>query len=121
MQPTFFLIMLSAALSACATLTAEKTQFISVTTTPAGAACTLTNSAGEWKIPSTSGSVNVTRSVSRLVIRCKKEGLYGVHGLNAVVRDRSVWNALMGPAGAVDAYTGAGYEYRLDGMPITLQ
>jgi hypothetical protein len=99
-------------LTACATLTADSDQKISVTTEPAGASCTLTNADGSWNIAKTPGSANVKRSFSPLTIQCKKSSASASQVLEPATRNRAYGNILLGGVPAlVDAHTGDGYEY----------
>ncbi len=118
----FFLLPLLLTLPACATLTADGDQEITVDTTPPGAHCSLKNNAGSWKIKKTPGSVRVQRNFSPLVIQCK----HPKHDpqkevLNPATRARAYGNILLlGVPALVDAYTGAGYEYRPAKVKMTL-
>ena len=106
-------------LTACATLTADSDQPIAVTTQPAGAACTLTNSQSSWSIAKTPGTVAVKRSFSPLVIACQKAAAKGVQTLQPGTRNRAYGNILLfGVPALVDAGTGDGYEY--DPASVTL-
>jgi hypothetical protein len=99
-------------LSACATLTADSDQAITVTTEPAGAHCTLKNAVGSWEIAKTPGSVTVDRSFSPLVITCQSATGTSTATLQPATRDRAYGNILLlGYPAFVDAGTGAGYEY----------
>lgn len=109
-------------LSACATLTADGDQEITVDTTPPAAHCSLKNNAGSWKIKKTPGSVRVQRNFSPLVILCelpKHDPQKEI--LRPATRARAYGNILLlGVPALVDAYTGAGYEYRPDKVKIML-
>ncbi|MGE3920380.1 MAG: hypothetical protein AB7F64_05470 [Gammaproteobacteria bacterium] len=61
-------------LTGCATVINGVNQAISLTTTPSGATCNLTNSKGIYKLASTPGTVVVKRSASSLLIECQKKG-----------------------------------------------
>lgn len=77
---------LPALLCGCASVispAASNTQLIQVSTVPAGASCTLSNEVGNWQIPSTPGSVTVTKGNPAwvkvpLVVDCRK-GLLVAH------------------------------------------
>lgn len=109
----FALLALPLLASACATLTADSEQPITVNTTPAGAECALRNDAGSWEIAKTPGTVAVKRDFSPLHITCGHEGQPALTAtLEAKTRGRAYANILMGGVPAlVDAHTGDGYEY----------
>ncbi len=110
------------ALSACATITADSDQRITVTTTPPGAHCVLKNGIGMWEIAQTPGEVKVGRSFSPLAITCvsPKAG-EGTATLESGTRNRAYGNILLlGVPAVVDAGTGAGYEYTPAEVNITL-
>lgn len=108
-------------LSACATVTADAYQNISVTTEPAGAACTLRNDVGQWSITETPGTASVKRSFSPLRIHCSNGTAQGEATIEAKTRGRAYGNiALGGIPAIVDAGTGKGYEYALDHIVIAL-
>lgn len=101
-------------LTACATITAESEQEISVRTTPEGAACNLRNKEGLWTLDRTPGTAVVKRSFSPLTITCAHEGEGPpmTATLDPKTRGRAYGNILLGGFPAyVDASTGAGYEY----------
>ena len=110
------------ALTGCATLTADSDQAIKVTTTPAGASCTLTNNAGQWIIKKTPDSALVKRHFSPLVITCVSKKLTATETLAPFTRNRAYGNILLlGFPALVDAYTGDGYEYRPSEVKLTLK
>ena len=100
-------------LSACATLTAEADQTVSIATEPAGAVCEARNKAGTWKSAPTPSRLTVTRDFSTLAIECiHPSGARGSTTLPSSVRNRAYGNILLGGTPAViDAYNGRGYEY----------
>ncbi len=114
-------------LTACATLTADATQKITVITTPAGAHCYLRNDEGRWEIAKTPDSAMVKRAFSKLAIECQKtsKGMklwLGEATLEATTRNRAYGNILLGGVPAlVDAYTGDGYEYEQPNVMLTLE
>ena len=125
-------LLLLASLTACATVTADSDQAISVTTLPAGAHCTLTNGEGSWQIAQTPGSVNVKRAFSKLNIECSETGIrkwkrvgksfWGSTKLEASTRNRAYGNILLGGVPAlVDAATGDGYEYEQPNVSLKLE
>lgn len=107
--------------TACATVTAESEQAISVTTTPAGAHCELRNGEGSWNIVETPGNAMVRRAFSPLHIRCEKAGVGSADRIiEAKTRQRAYGNILLlGYPALVDAATGAGYEY--ESHEVTLE
>ena len=130
MRPPSFLPRLTSfvmllCLGGCATVTAEDTQGIAVTTEPAGAACTLTNKVGSWKIAATPATATATatvqRSFSPLKIECQKGTLSATQSLEPFTRGRAYGNILLlGIPAYVDAATGAGYEYRPESVTLKL-
>lgn len=101
-------------LSACATLTADSEQVITVETAPEGMRCTLSNALGSWTIEQTPGSASVDRSFSPLFVACDDQQGRGSFSrkIEAQTRGRAYGNILMlGVPAIVDASTGAGYEY----------
>ncbi len=111
------------ALSACATVTADHEQAITIATTPADAQCVLSNSGGSWTVEKTPGSVVVPRAFEPLDVLCKKTDI-GVARmqLEAKTRGRAYGNILLGGVPAlVDASTGAGYEYAPASLSLELK
>jgi hypothetical protein len=110
-------------MTACATVTAEPDQEISVSTTPVGATCSLQNNEGTWTIPVTPGAVRVERSFSVLTIYCSHTNAgKGEASLEPKTRGRAWGNLLMfGYPAAVDAATGDGYEYEPAVVSIPLK
>ena len=117
----FFLIT-ALLLSACATATAEHDQAITVVTTPPGASCALKNNEGTLTIAATPATVRVQRSFSTLAIFCGHPDFgTGEAMLEPKTRGRAWGNLLLfGLPAAVDATTGAGYEYEPASVAITL-
>ncbi len=116
------ILLLLLPLTACATLTADSDQKITVTTTPAGAHCTLRNGEGSWEIAKTPGSAMVKRAFSPLTIHCDRTGKgTGDLTLEAETRNRAYGNILLlGYPAYVDAATGDGYQYTPDDVMIAL-
>jgi len=110
------------ALTACATVTADHEQVISIKTSPAGASCALTNSQGMWEIAKTPGNVTVPRGFSPLKVTCAKHGAGSATTmLEAQTRGRAYGNILLlGVPALVDVSTGAGYEYVPDNIELKL-
>lgn len=108
-------------LSACATVTADSDQKISVTTEPAGAACTLSNGMGSAQIEETPGSADIHRSFTRLIVSCGKDGLSASQTIEGKTRGRAYGNLLLlGLPAGIDAATGYGYEYDPDSIHLEL-
>lgn len=108
-------------LTGCATLTADKTQNITVLTQPEEATCTLTNGIRTWQIDRTPGSVDIERDYSNLDIRCWSKDKKGQAILEPETRGRTYGNILLGGVPAiVDAQTGYGYKYESGMVLITL-
>jgi hypothetical protein len=117
-----FLPLFLLALTGCATVTADSDQEIKVTTTPAGAQCTLTNNVGSWDIKKTPGSAMVKRSFSPLGVTCKSGKLRASETLSPFTRNRAYGNLLLlGLPAVVDVMTGDGYEYRPSEVTLTLK
>lgn len=101
-------------LSACATLTADKTQTIRIATTPeSGASCTVSNGEESWEVENTPAEVTVARAFKTLRVICSKDDTTGgMQSAKAGTRGRAYGNILLlGVPALVDAATGAGYEY----------
>jgi len=118
----FFALAALALLTACATITGSTDQLITVTTTPAGATCSLQNKQGDWVLAQTPGSVKVDRSFSPLVITCSKPGVGGgTATLEPSTSGRAYPDAiLLGFPAFIDAGTGAGYDYENSSVSIAL-
>ncbi len=113
-------ITLLLALSACATITGEKEQDISITTNPAGAQCILTNGQESWTLEKTPGTVAIPRAFQTLTVKCTLAGYQPVSAkLEPKTRGRAYGNlALGGIPAVVDAGTGAGYAYEPDTVSL---
>ena len=101
-------------LSACASITTGQNQSLSVQTIPmSGAKCKISNDKGTWYVPSTPGSVTVTRSYSDLAVSCEKELHSGLNTVKSATKGMAFGNILAGGiiGAAVDAGTGAAYDY----------
>ncbi len=111
------------ALAACATITADANQAITVITSPAGARCQLSNTHEHWVIGQTPNTAQVTRGFEPLSITCTLEGHAPAHTVvEAKTRGRAYGNILLGGFPAyVDAANGKGYEYEPDSITLTLQ
>lgn len=109
---------------ACATVTSEATQDITVTTEPKGAVCGLKNNAGTWTIAKTPATAAVRRDFSPLTITCAHEGEGPpmTRVLEPRTRGRAYGNILLlGLPATVDAGTGYGYEYAPDAVKLKLK
>ena len=116
---TLIMLLASLALGACATITSNEMQTLSLNTKTADgqdveqAQCTLKNDKGTWKTASP-GFVKVRRSADDLMIECKKEGLDDGF-LRAISRAAgSMFGNIIfgGGIGAlIDHSKGTGYNY----------
>lgn len=107
-------LLLSCALTSCASVTTGQNQTVSVETTPIkGASCELFNDKGKWFISSTPGSVVVTRSYDDLLVVCKKEDKVGQLTVKSDTKGMAFGNILAGGiiGAAVDCGTGSAYDY----------
>lgn len=102
------------ALSGCATIVDGTTQEIALSTEPEqNAECTLSNSAGSWKI-STPGNIQVHKSASTLAVTCTKAGyLESKKFVSAKTAPNTHGNILTGGliGSLVDASSGAMNQY----------
>ncbi|MDX2094534.1 MAG: hypothetical protein SFW64_01130 [Alphaproteobacteria bacterium] len=123
MKHSAALLCLCLALTACATVTTENAQTITVSTTPEGMRCTLANDSGNWSIEHTPGSVEVARSFSPLQVECTQaDGTKLTRQIGARTRGRAYGNILLlGIPALVDAGTGTGYEYSPEELSLTLE
>ena len=104
----------------CATITADKSQPLTVQTTcngkvVNGATCEMVNSKGVF-IVQTPGSASVRKSFGAMTINCRLEEARGSLSIDSSSNANTWGNLLfLGPGivvgAAVDAGTGAGYEY----------
>lgn len=102
----------------CASIVSGKNQPLSVTGTcegkdVAGASCKLTNSKGTWHVQ-TPGSVTINKAYGDLVVQCDRPGLSSAGGTFQSSSNGGVWGNIIagGIIGyAVDAGTGAGFDY----------
>jgi hypothetical protein len=111
--PTIGLLALS--LSGCATIIEGTGQSVAITTTPPGAACTISRQ-GETlgQVVSTPGSIRIDKSKNDLTVACAKPGyqtatLSQSPTFNATTFGNIVAGGVVGAV--VDASTGANYEY----------
>jgi hypothetical protein len=107
-------------LSACATLTGGREQEISITTTPAGADCLLTNGEESWTLQQTPGSISLPRAYQSITINCTLAGYAPISTtLSPKTRGRTYGNiALGGIPAIVDMQTGAGYAYEPENVVL---
>ncbi len=114
MSRPFILAASAVLLGACASIVTGSEQSLSVTTVDVnGANCKLSNSKGTWYIPSTPGSVTVHRAYGPLSVECHKGELNGLAQADSKTKGMMAGNILFGGGigAAVDAGTGAGYDY----------
>ena len=111
------LLPLLALATGCATITADKSQPLTVQTTcngkvVNGATCEMVNSKGVFVVQ-TPGSTSVRKSFGAMTINCRLEEARGSLSIDSS-SNVNTWGNLIagGVVGAVvDAGTGAGYEY----------
>lgn len=107
-----------ALLSGCASITGSKTQPVSITATCdseqlQGATCTVTNDKGVFYV-STPGTVMVNKSTADLSVVCIKNKVNSTATIVKSTNNANIWGNILlgGPIGAaVDAGTGAGFDY----------
>lgn len=104
-----------ALLTSCASVVNGTHQSISVETIPAqNAQCSLENSKGKWYINNTPGSTTVHRSISDLLVTCKKSG-YSVSTskIKSRTHPAAFGNILLGGVvgAGIDVANGAAYSY----------
>ena len=109
-------------LASCATLTASGDQDITITTTPAGASCVLSNTQQSVTLEKTPGTVTVTRMFEPLNVECSLPGYHkGETIIEAKTRGRAWGNILLlGVPAVVDTADGKGYEYDPAEVKFTL-
>ena len=101
-------------LTSCASITTGNNQSLSVITIPENhASCELSNDKGVWYINETPAFITVSRSYSDLNVICKKSDKSGVVKIKSSTKGMMYGNILAGGiiGGAIDAGTGAGYDY----------
>lgn len=78
-----------------------------------GAECKLTNDSGAWFIPSTPGTVTIDRCYGDLTVQCNKGDYTGSTSVQSKTKAMAFGNIVAGGiiGGAVDAGTGAAYDY----------
>ncbi len=110
-------------LSACATLTGGREQEISITTTPAGANCLLSNGEESWTLDTTPSTISLPRAFQPIYVTCTLAGYAPVSAtLEPFTRGRAYGNILLGGVPAVvDMSTGAGYEYEPESVDLQFQ
>ena len=104
--------------SGCASIVTGSQQSVSVEARSKGtlvknATCKLNNNKGAWYV-NTPGSVTINRSYEDLTVQCEKEQYEpGVANVKSSTKAMMFGNILFGGiiGGAVDASTGAGYDY----------
>jgi hypothetical protein len=101
-------------LTGCASITTGQNQSLSVTTQPElHASCELTNDKGTWYVNETPASVTVSRAYGDLNVICRKGEASGNTKVKSSTKGMMAGNILAGGiiGAAVDAGTGAGYDY----------
>lgn len=101
-------------LAGCASIITGDSEDIAINTSPeSGAKCVVSNSRGEWHVPSTPGTVTVKRSSSNLVVTCDKNGSTGSRSISTSIKSTAAGNLLFGGfiGAGVDAATGAAFDY----------
>lgn len=100
-------------LTACASIVSGAQQSLSVTTSPSNAQCSLTSDKGTWFINNTPGTVTVHRALADMTVSCKKDELQGSNIAKSSIQPIEFGNILTGGiiGLAIDAMTGAGYDY----------
>ncbi len=78
--------------------------------------CQLKNDKGTWYVPSTPGSVTVHRAYGDMTVVCKKEGYPDAattvkSSTKGVIATNIIWGMFLPVGAAVDAATGAAYDY----------
>ena len=108
-------IVVTCALSACASITAGTTQTVAISTTPkAGAVCELANEKGRWMVNPTPGITTVTKSYGDLTISCSHpDGDKGTISIQSSTAGAAFGNILAGGliGAAIDMSDGAAYTY----------
>ncbi len=113
------ILMASAALGGCATITKDANQSVQIETYSkdnhpiAGVKCTAQNDRGQWAMTSP-GAVSVHRSGENLLINCEKEGEDSGHGTVVSRANGSMFGNILfgGGVGAIiDHNKGTAYTY----------
>ena len=103
-------------LPGCASVTTGQNQTLSVETPGSTEAiCELSNDKGKWFVPSTPGSVVVTRAYGDLTVTCKSKcgKKTGLTAVKSGTKGMTFGNILLGGiiGAAVDMGTGSAYDY----------
>ena len=102
-------------LQACASIVSGTSQSLSVDTPGCAAArCALSNDKGKYFVPSTPGTVTVSRSYNNLQVTCSREGATSDPlSVSSTTKAMAFGNILFGGVigVGVDAATGAAYDY----------
>ncbi|MES2217109.1 MAG: hypothetical protein V4501_01725 [Pseudomonadota bacterium] len=101
----------------CASIVNGQNQPVSVTTSPAGAQCSLENNKGKWYISSTPGSAVVHRSFESLAVTCTKPGYKSsLKQVASSTKGMAFGNLVFGGVigAGVDMADGAAYDYPTD-------
>lgn len=110
------IIPVSFLLTGCASITTGQNQTLSVETPGAhAAACELSSDKGKWFVPSTPGSVVVTRAYGDLNVTCKSKcgNKTGITTVKSSTKGMAFGNIILGGfiGTAVDMSTGSAYDY----------
>ena len=104
-------------LTGCASITGSKNQAINITTTcdltpMSGANCSLTNDSGVW-YTKTPAALFIRKSTGDLIVSCKKDEMLSSVTYKSSAATGMWGNILAGGVvgAAVDAGTGAGFDY----------
>ncbi len=108
-------------LAGCATMTRGSTATVTISTTPPGAACTLTrNGAALGAIPATPGTISFPRQAGDILVACEKPD-YRPVSITETPLTGTELTPVIGGAGAiaalVDSASGANYRYRRE-IPV---
>lgn len=99
--------------SGCATITHGTQETITLTTSPNGAYCALSNSKGQWTVLETPAKVTIQRAPGNFTIMCKKKGYRTtIVNIKAGLDKMMMANVIMPGSlitGAVDLKNGAAY------------
>ena len=107
--------------SACATVMDGSHQKVMVETSPVAAArCTLSNTKGEWTVPSTPATAEVKRAWGPLTVNCAANDYRGTAKVESSYKALAAGSILFGVVGVgVDAMTENAYDYP-DTISVTM-
>lgn len=108
-------------LSGCASVIEGESQDVAVDTTPEGASCTfIRNNISIGTIPSTPGTLHISKTKDDISIKCDKPGYQTATYLNSSEYPKYNWAYILvgGPVGwGIDSATGADNQYA---SPVTI-